>query len=67
MKSLKITCQFPEPYNAQAIAQGQMNILTPEGPRTAKITGRMNQVGDPKERKWEVELQYDESASAEVK
>ena len=54
MKTVKITCQFPAPYNAQANNVGEMNILTPEGPRTARITGRMNQVGSSSDRTWEI-------------
>ena len=63
MKTFNITCQFPEPYNAQPMGtSGEMNVLTEGGPRLAKITGRMNQVGD---RKWEVELEYDETTGGE--
>ena len=63
MKTIRITCEFPTSYNAQPLGQkGQMSILTPEGPRSATITGRMNKLGEAADRKWEVELEYDETA-----
>jgi hypothetical protein len=57
MKTLRITCQFPDHYNAFPIGRGEMDIFTPEGPRTATLTGQTKQL---QHRKWEVELEYDE-------
>lgn len=63
MKSVKITCQFPQNYNPQPIGKGHIAILTPEGPRHATITGRMSQLEE--NRNWEIELEYDETQSKE--